>query len=80
MTTKLKAWGNSLAIRISRELLQEAGMKENDLLDIRIENGELIISKKIMHRTLKERAAEYGGRLNISEEIDWGEPVGCEVW
>ena len=31
-------------------------------------------------KSLKERAAEYGDDLNISDEIDWGEPVGSEVW
>lgn len=32
------------------------------------------------HRTLEERAAEYGGNLNLDGEYDWGEPVGREVW
>ena len=31
-------------------------------------------------KSLKERAAEYRDNLNISEEVDWGEPVGNEVW
>ena len=24
--------------------------------------------------------AAYGGKLNLSNEIDWGEPQGNEVW
>ena len=32
------------------------------------------------HRTLEERAAEYGGKLNLDGEFDWGEPVGREIW
>ena len=32
------------------------------------------------HRTLEERAAEYGGMLMLESEYDWGEPVGREVW
>ena len=32
------------------------------------------------HKTLEERAAEYGGRLNLDGEYDWGEPVGREIW
>ncbi len=31
-------------------------------------------------RTLKERAEAYGGALNLSEEIEWGKPVGSELW
>lgn len=32
------------------------------------------------HKTLEERAAEYGGKLNLAGEYDRGEPVGREVW
>lgn len=31
-------------------------------------------------RSLKERADEYGGALNLSPEIERDEPVGREVW
>lgn len=32
------------------------------------------------HKTLEERAAEWGGELGLDGEFDWGEPVGREVW
>ena len=32
------------------------------------------------HRTLEERAAEFGEKLSLDGEYDWGEPVGREVW
>ena len=42
---------------------------------------EPVISEfEFRHKSLKERAAEYGGNLNLSDEIDWDEPVGNEVW
>ena len=34
----------------------------------------------IRHKTLKEYVELNGGKLVPSEEIDWGEPVGDEVW
>ena len=38
-------------------------------------------SPSIRHKTLEERAAEYGGRLNPDGEPDRrGDPVGNEVW
>ena len=30
--------------------------------------------------TLQEQAEAFGGELNLSEELDWGEPCGAEVW
>ena len=35
-------------------------------------------SKPFTHRTLEERAKEYGGKLGVYEEMDFGEPVGRE--
>ncbi|MBR3108761.1 MAG: hypothetical protein IKH30_16495 [Clostridia bacterium] len=37
-------------------------------------------SSVLCHRTLKERAEACDGELHLSEEYDWGEPVGSEVW
>lgn len=31
-------------------------------------------------RSLKERADEYGGVLNLSPEMERDEPVGREIW
>ncbi len=32
------------------------------------------------HKTLEERAAEFGGQLDLDGEYDWGEQMGREVW
>ena len=80
MQVQLKPWGNSQGIRFSKEFLKNAGFQPNDMLTAEISDGKIILSRGFRHRSLKERAAEYGGKLNLSEEIDWGEPMGDEVW
>lgn len=81
MTVQIKAWGNSQGIRLSKELLALAGLKDNDFLDVELVDGSIILKKaKIQHRTLEERVLEYGGKLGTYEEFDWGEPVGRERW
>lgn len=81
MQTQIKAWGNSQAIRLSKEMLEMAGMKVNDVVSIEIKEGQIAIYKKPRHMTLEERAQAYGGKLNIGHvELDYGEPVGREVW
>ena len=80
MQVKLKAWGNSQGIRFSREFLASAGIRPDDVLTAEIENGKIVLSKSFQHRTLRERAAEFGGELNLGREVDWGEPQGNEVW
>ena len=80
MKAQVKEWGNSQGIRIPKEVLEDAGISLNEVLDITVTKGVILMSKAMRHRTLEERAAEYGGRLNLDGEYDWGEPVGREVW
>ena len=80
METGIKSWGNSYGIRIPKEFLTELGVTTDTLLDIRIENGNIVISKIFRHKTLEERIKESGKPLEAVEEFDFGKPVGREVW
>lgn len=80
MTAQVKAWGNSQGIRLSKELLESAGIRLNDILNIEVRNDEIILSKANRHKTLEERAEEFGGKLELEEKFDWGDPVGREQW
>ncbi len=80
MQAQVKAWGNSQGIRISKDILQEANVAIDDILDVKVSDGMIMLSKPFRHKTLEERAAEFDGKLNLDGEYDWGEPVGREVW
>ena len=80
MQTQVKAWGNSQGIRIPKEILQEAELSIDDVLDVKVSNGMIMLLKPFRHKTLEERAEEFGGRLSLDGEFDWGEPVGREIW
>ena len=81
MTVQVKTWGNSQGIRLSKELLALAGIQNNDILDIELVEGNIVLKKATrQHRTLEERAKDYGGKLGPYEEFDWGEPAGRERW
>jgi antitoxin MazE len=52
----VKKWGNSLAVRIPASLSAAIGLKEDDPVDIREEDGRLVIEKKgRKHPTLERR-------------------------
>ena len=80
MQVSLKPWGNSQGVRFSREFLASAGMKPDDVLIAEASEGRIVLRKSFQHRTLKQRAEEFGGSLNLSEEVNWDEPKGNEVW
>ena len=80
MYAQVKSWGNSQGIRISKDILQEADIKVDEVLEVKVSKGRIVLEKAFKHKTLEERAEEFGGRLNLDGEYDWGEPVGNEEW
>jgi antitoxin MazE len=87
MQTTIVKWGNSHGIRIPKAFLQNIQIKENDPVDVILEKEKIIITKKIVkeHKTTRERLTEFYGvdfnkKRKPQKEIDWGSPVGKEVW
>ena len=80
MQTQVKKWGNGSGIRFTKDFLREAGITMEDMLNAEIVNGQIVLTPVFRHRSLRERAAEFNGELNLSDEIEWDEPVGSEVW
>lgn len=80
MEVQVKSWGNSQGVRISKEVLQEANIAVNDILDMKVVNGMITLTKPNRHKTLEERAKKFNGGLNLDGEFQWGESVGREVW
>ena len=42
--------------------------------------GAGLLVKRIEGTTLRERMCEWDGNRYIAPEIDWGKPVGSELW
>lgn len=80
MQLRLKQWGNSQGIRFTKEFLRSAGISPNDTLNAEIVDGKIVLTPGFRHRGLRERAADFGGQLNLSDEMTREEPVGGEVW
>jgi antitoxin MazE len=87
MRTAIVKWGNSQGIRLPKAFLQNINIQENDTVDVILEN-ETIIIKKIegkKHKTTRERLMDFYGeafeqKSIFQEELDWGNPIGREVW
>jgi antitoxin MazE len=79
MYTTIQKWGNSQAVRLPKAILERASLKENDKVEIRIQNGNLVIIPVKKHLTLKERIAEYQSDSRCGE-WDTGKPTGKEVF
>lgn len=80
MQAQVREWGNSQGIRLSKEILNSAGISVNEVLDVTVSNGMITLIKPFRHKTLEERAAEFDGKLMLDGEYNWGDAVGREVW
>ena len=80
MEIKVLKWGNGSGVRFTKEFLRSAGVSLGDSLNAEIVNGQIILTPRFHHRSLKERAAAYGGQLHLSEEMTREDKAGSEVW
>ena len=80
MRSKIETCGNSLAIRIPGELARECDFDHGKEIELCVVNGELrIIAVAQPHPKLAEMAAKITPE-NRHELVDWGPPVGKEIW
>ncbi|MFD1363141.1 AbrB/MazE/SpoVT family DNA-binding domain-containing protein [Lentibacillus salinarum] len=78
MTTKVQRWGNSLAVRIPKEIAEQYTLEQGSDIDIqRTDDGIKLIPKK-RKPTLDDLLSQITPE-NQHEEIDFGKPQGDEL-
>lgn len=80
MTTKVQKWGNSLAIRLPKELTDRFALFQGSGVVISDDKKSIKI-KPVGERemSLKEMVKKIN-KFNRHEEIDFGPPVGKEIF
>jgi antitoxin MazE len=72
-------WGNSQGVRLPKEILRQARLREGDELTVRVGNGRIALEAAAPEITLEKLVAGITPRNRHCEQ-DWGGPVGNEVW
>ncbi len=81
MTATIKKWGNSAAVRIPRQILTQAKLEEgSDVEFVLNEDGDITLRAVRNRKNIRELFADYEEGFFQTEEVDWGEPQGNEVW
>jgi antitoxin MazE len=78
MEAMVQKWGNSLGIRIPNLIVREFSLKNGSVVNIN-DNGNEIVIKPIKKSSLSEMLDKIDDQ-NLHEEVDWGKPVGKEIW
>ena len=86
MHMTIKKWGNSLATRIPKAVVESVDLHLNQEVDIEAINGKIIITpiKKKKEYKLEEllRQCKPGSMNLTQEDHGWlnADPVGKEIW
>lgn len=82
MITRIQKWGNSQGLRLSKELLSDAEIDVGDAVNVAVRDGALVVTpvRRVrgghdLSELVKRIPKDYE-----PEEVDWGPPVGREVW
>lgn len=82
MLTKIQKWGNSQGLRLAKTLLTKAQIQIGDEVELSVKSGVIVISpaKKIRGRYKLEDLIARIPKDYQKNEMDWGKPIGKEVW
>ena len=84
MKVKFLKWGNSLALRVPNAFAQEIGATVGKAATMEVRDGKLVIeiakpNRRRRRYTLEELVRGISPE-NRHRELEWGPPVGNEVW
>ena len=80
MKTKAQKWGNSLAVRLPKGITEQAGVVVNDTLDIEVAEGVILLKPRRRQKYRLNDLMKGMTKQNMPAGIDFGRPVGREVW
>jgi len=78
MRTKARMWGNSVAIRVPKAIVEKAGIELGSEFDIDVDDDKIVL---LPRRRSGYRLADLVEQItveNLHGEVDFGEPVGRE--
>ena len=80
MKARVKKWGNSAAVRIPASVMEAMRLTLDEAVEVREEKGRIVI-EPVRQKTYKLEDLLKGiNSRNLHGVIDFGPPVGKEIW
>ncbi|MBI3514525.1 MAG: AbrB/MazE/SpoVT family DNA-binding domain-containing protein [Proteobacteria bacterium] len=77
MQTRIAKWGNSLAVRVPREIAEAAKLTEGTAVELAVENNAVVIRPAGPRYQLADLLVGMTPKA-MHEAFDWGPDVGRE--
>ena len=82
MVTRVQKWGNSQGLRLTKQVIEDAGILIGDEVEVAARDGVIVIApvRRVRgKRSLRELVSKIPKDYK-SSEVEWGKPVGREAW
>ncbi|MBN1895157.1 AbrB/MazE/SpoVT family DNA-binding domain-containing protein [bacterium] len=80
MRSKVQLWGNSLAMRIPKFIANQININNGSEVEVSFEEEKMIVEPVKTKRESLEFLLSKINEKNIHKELDFGPPVGGEIW
>ncbi len=82
MVTKIQKWGNSQGLRLAKQVLEDAHISVGDDVDVTARDGLIVVApaRRVRGKRSLQELVSRIPKDRKTQEIDWGQPVGKEVW
>ncbi len=80
MKTRIRKWGNSLALRIPKSFANEVGLEQDSPVEVSLEDGKLVIKAATKSKLTLRRLLAQVTKDNRHSEFNTGPAIGSEVW
>ena len=82
MVTKIQKWGNSQGLRLARQILEDACISVGDDVEVAVREGMIVIApvRRVRGRQSLQKLVARIPKNYKPKEMDWGKPLGNEVW
>lgn len=80
MKATVRKWGNSAAVRIPASVMQATRLDLDEAVDVREEAGRIVIEPVRQKSYDLDKLLKGITPKNQHEAVDFGPPMGKEVW
>lgn len=80
MDAFIRRWGNSPAVRLTSAVLKEAGLELDQKVELVVSRSRIVIQPVDRVEYDLDALVQGISAANRHEEVDFGAPVGKEVW
>jgi antitoxin MazE len=80
METRIQKWGNSLGVRLPKEILNKTQLREGSCVNITNKRKLIFIESCVYERPSLESLVRKINAKNIHRELEWDNSYGKETW